>query len=347
MSHILRLTAFGQPSGQDIVLIGPRGSGKTVLLNWLESRADDTNVDVIRSTPDQIPDLNRLAEALMPPSRLEKLIPDELAVSLGSVVDGKWNLKTATPLSRAFAARCKESPVLLTIDEAHTLARDVARVLLNLSQSLHRSGGLLMLTLAGTPEFERTLKDAQATFWERCETLGIGLLAPEAAIRAVVEPFEARGIRFDQAVSARVPEITQNYAYFAATYGSALWKALAREGTATVSTRIAESASVEHDRTVRVFYSRRYSELEDAGLLDAARAVASRFARQPLWDRSGLHGAIRRVRGISDPAAAFEGLRDLGFVWRAPGETVYAAGIPSLMNFIEQSSPTGLSATRN
>lgn len=46
---------------------------KTVLLNWLESRADDANVDVIQSTPDQIPDLNCLAEALVPPSKLEKL----------------------------------------------------------------------------------------------------------------------------------------------------------------------------------------------------------------------------------------------------------------------------------
>ena len=79
MSHILRLTARRRSSGQEIVLIGPRGSGKTVLLNWLESKADEANFDVIQSTPDQIPDLNRFAEALAPPSRLEQLRPDELA----------------------------------------------------------------------------------------------------------------------------------------------------------------------------------------------------------------------------------------------------------------------------
>lgn len=249
MSHILRLTARKQPSGQDIVLIGPRGSGKTVLLSWLDSRADEANVDVIQSTPDQIPDLNRLAEASVSPSRLEKLLRDGLAVSLGNVVDGKWNLKAATPLAQALAARCRERPVLLTIDEAHMLAQDVARVLLNLSQLLHRSGSLLMLTMAGTFELARTLKDAGATFWERYQMLGIGLLAPEAAIKA-------------------------------------------------------------------------------------------------RWDRGGLQGAIGSGRRISSPAAAFEGLRDLGFVWRAPGETVYAAGIASLMDFVEQSFPNGGSNPR-
>ena len=231
---------------------------------------------------------------------------------------------------------CKTILVLffVLIDEAHTLEPTVARKLLNLSQALHASGSAFMLTLAGTPGLERTLKRARATFWERCETLGIGLLGQEAVIRAVVEPFESRGIEFEKAVASRVPDVTQNYAYFAALYGSALWMALASESGGAVSANTAKAATIGYERQVRVFYSRRYGELEDEGLLDAARAVAGRFARQLRWDRKGLCEAMERAVGGSNPAAAFERLRDLGFIWRAPGETAHEAGIPSLMDFV-------------
>ena len=335
LGYYLRLTANKRPPGRDAVLIGPRGNGKTVLLNWFKREAVEAGVDVVRSTPDQLPDAASLVSALVPPQKASALIPEEIKIHLGGVVDGRWNFKTGDPpLEEAALARCATKPVLMLIDEAHTLDTNVARVLLNLAQTLHNERRPFLLTLAGTPELERAFKNANSTFWERCETIGVSGLGPDAAIQAVAEPFGDRGIPIDPAVAARIPDITQNYPYFVATYGAALWKSLAREGSDHVSPHTAVAASAEYDRAVGIFYSRRRDELDEAGLLSAAGAVAGRFARKSTWDRARLLGAIRDVRDTGDPAGAFNGLRDLGFVWRPPGKDSYEAGIPSLMGYV-------------
>ena len=46
-------------------------------------------------------------------------------------------------------ARCRRRPVVVPVDEAHTLARDVGQLLLNVSQEV-RANAPLLLVLAGT-----------------------------------------------------------------------------------------------------------------------------------------------------------------------------------------------------
>ena len=51
----------GKAPPHNVVLIGPRGTGKTVLLNWFERACRDrtTEVDVVTLTPDDIPTRDR------------------------------------------------------------------------------------------------------------------------------------------------------------------------------------------------------------------------------------------------------------------------------------------------
>ena len=59
----------GPPS--DVVMIGPRGNGKTVLTRWFEQewRAGANPLDAVWPTPNQMPTLDVLATELAPPQR--------------------------------------------------------------------------------------------------------------------------------------------------------------------------------------------------------------------------------------------------------------------------------------
>ena len=59
----------GRAPPHNVVLTGPRGTGKTVLLNWFERacRGHASDVDVLKLTPDDIPTRDALVEVLAPP----------------------------------------------------------------------------------------------------------------------------------------------------------------------------------------------------------------------------------------------------------------------------------------
>ena len=101
----------GASPPHDVVLIGPRGNGKTVLLNWFERvcRDHEADVDVAAVTPNDIPTRDELVELLFPPSSMAKLLPRKVGVAaVGSVEwappsSGVRNLRTE------LTARCRKS----------------------------------------------------------------------------------------------------------------------------------------------------------------------------------------------------------------------------------------------
>ena len=51
----------GRGAPRPAVLVGPRGNGKTVLLHWLETEAEEAGIETTWLTPDEIPTLEALA----------------------------------------------------------------------------------------------------------------------------------------------------------------------------------------------------------------------------------------------------------------------------------------------
>ena len=83
-------------------------------------------------------------------------------------------------------------------------------------------------------------------------------------------------------------------------------------------------------------YGNRYVELSEEGLLPAAVAVANAFRGGVLTD-AGLRRAIGEARAemrVDDPGVVALGLRELGYIWRPPGQIDWEPGIPGLMSFI-------------
>ena len=238
--ELMRLLAYvraGRGAPWDAVLSGPRGNGKTVLLRWFEREIETAGkVDVVWRTPSDLPSLDALATALVPPARFRSLLPDTLSVSIGIGRLG-WELGgNPGTLTELLTLRCAHRPLVILLDEAHTLDETVGRALLNAGQSVAAAAPFL-LVLAGTPGLTLHLDRMSATFWNRARHVGVGLLDEEAAAAALVRPFaeQSPAITFDEAALRRVLDESQCYPYFIQLWGAALWDAAAQHGRTVIA----------------------------------------------------------------------------------------------------------------
>ena len=72
----------GAPPASEVILHGPRGNGKTVLLRWLRREARSrSGLEVLARTPSDIADRIRLAEELLPETWWRRYGPDEVVVA--------------------------------------------------------------------------------------------------------------------------------------------------------------------------------------------------------------------------------------------------------------------------
>ncbi|MDE2904684.1 MAG: ATP-binding protein, partial [Acidobacteriota bacterium] len=330
------------------VLTGPRGNGKTALMRWFqhEIEAGKPAIDVVWMTPSSIRDLDALATELAPPGRFKGMSPDTLSVSIGLGRAG-WKLGGGLrSLARLLAARCRAQPLVLLLDEAHTLDQAVGQPLLNVSQEV-RSEAPFLLALAGTPGLAAKLNSLSTTFWDRGELIGVGRLAPAAAAEALTKPMAAQDppISFTEAALGRVVESSQHYPYFLQLWGAALWNEARDTGAEVVDSALMDRVQPAVERRKTACYQNRYGEINRKPLLPAARAVADAFAGKSTLTEN----EFTRVIADSQPAntdperldALDADLRALGYVWIPPGSTVLEAGIPSLMDFVREKALAG------
>ena len=327
-----------EPIPRNVALLGPRGNGKTVLLRWFEREVLATNeVDVAWLTPNRIPDLDKLANALMPPGRFKEVLPDTLSLSIGVGKMG-WNLGgQAGALTDLLTARCRHKPLAVLLDEAHNLDKDVGQALLNTSQEV-RDKAPFLLVLAGTPGLSEHLNSMSATFWSRCEELGIGRLSRAATGEALTGPADKTGallLRLTREALDAVVTESQCYPYFIQLWGEALWEQAQEVGPAPLDRAAVDRARPAVVKRQERYYQHRYAELDNTDLLEAAVAVATAFDGHRTLGHHQLNQAITvavadKVR-MKDTRRA---LRELGYIWQAPGCRDWEPGVPSLMDYV-------------
>ena len=335
--------AGGQAPPHDVVLIGPRGNGKTTLLNWFERECRaNGGVDVIRLTPSSAPTNKALGEALLPAAGLRRLLPAKWGVARIGTAEWSTAAPSAQPLTARLIARCRKRALAVLLDEAHTLEPRVGQLLLNASQQV-RADAPFLLVLAGTPGLPAHLGEMNATFWNRLGQgrLGVGRLSADAARQALQKPLADHGSDIDRDALDAAVEESHGYPYFIQLWGEELWNRRLASGADRLTARDVDAVRPEVDARVTDYYEDRFLELDKLGLLPVAQHVGARFGSAPTMAYEALKAAVGDgLAGDPDRGSvldALAALERLGFVWRPPGQTPparYEPGIPSLMDYV-------------
>lgn len=343
------ISKFNRAPAGDAVLYGPRGNGKTVLLSAFRKQCAGAGADVISLTPDAIKTETDMAARLLYDDSLFgqflEAIRSRAGADLGlGFARVKWDSLNQAErdnykrrhLVDLLVARCRSKPLVVTLDEAHTLDPETGRTLLNASQSARETEAPFLLVLAGTPNLRSHLDSMSATFWDRAEVLGIGRLDAGATREALAAPLQGYGIAFDEGALAAVVAESQHYPYFIQLWGGALCEALAARKSTHIDMTIVEAARPAFTSKKVFYYEKRYEELENRKLLKAARTVAAIFRDVDDIDSEVLKEKL--VAGLSlDSQGALDVIREishLGFIWKPPAGASVEPGIPSLMDYM-------------
>ena len=343
-----------QGTGASVILTGPRGNGKTVLLKWLADEGEAVKVTSFWMTPDEVPTASELVR-LLTPQRIRRTLSAIGVSARHASLEGSMRIEIdgQDPSGRvadALLKRAERRPLALLVDEAHTLSEEAGRALLNASQRCLTKGAPLLLVLAGTPDMATALDGMDSSFWSRSKILGIGRIDDASVIEAIEQPLSAQGISLaDNAVRNGITTEAQGYPYFVQLIGDALWNAavgkpISPEGTRSESASVREayqltmedaSAAFGAMREKRqIFYETRLEELYARDLMATAGALMDVFAGSRSVHREALQQALENSIGMSEHALLQ--LQRLGVIWSPPGSNLYyEPGIPSFFSFLK------------
>ena len=346
LSRCLADLVSRSPPPHNVVLLGPRGNGKTALLNWFRAACRERRVDVVALTPQRFSSHQDLVDLLAPPRTLAKWLPRKIAVAALGSAEWQPDGPHRTDLTRALAARAGKKPLAVLLDEAHTLDLDLGATLLNASQQV-RAEAPLLLVLAGTPGLPDHLSAMDASFWSRLGEglLPVGRLDEAAARAALTQPLAAHRIGIEPDALANVVAHSQRYPYFIQLWGDALCQHHAASAAPITSETVA-AAKPSVAARVADYYQTRYRELRTERLLPAAVAVATLFQadRDATVGEQALEAALETAN-INDSSERFRTIAQLsrlGYVWCPPGQEPpvgWSAGIPSLTTYILAQRP--------
>ena len=331
-----------------IVLMGPRGCGKTALLSWVAEKAEETKLRVLPLTSDDFTSVTALKQEFARHVRkgwLQRVV--QVGVNVGGTGanvglaagqdPGHGHLR---PEIEEFAK--KAGGALVLVDEAHNMPAEVGRAFYSVCQSIGLKYPMLVV-VAGTPDLKSVIGRSHATFSERIQVERIGTLSDGATRQALVEPF-GDDITFDRQALEDVLAETQNYPYFIQLWGKALWRVLSESGKDHIGPGLVEEARSEFGKGRWELYSTRLRELATIGMLVPVAEMAYRIGEGGKPDSGDLIGpGLSRIRAgkARDQEDAREKLLHTGFIWDT-GMDNWEYGIPSLASHVRSEAVSHL-----
>ena len=353
-AEIAALTAFrtdllnGASIPRDMIIYGPRGNGKTVLVESFRRACANNGIpdaQFIDTYASSLSNIKAVHDTLLPVSmhrdlvRRLKTAKSVRALSVQVSLGDPKQLNVAD----ALAARLIDGPLIMAIDEAHMLSVEVGRELLNASQAVRKRGLPFFLLLAGTPDIRSKMRKMGATFWGRSEKMPIGRLSSVATRQALTEPLTRFGLRFDaEALDLAMHDIV-GYPYFVQLWGESLTNTKTDAlNHPIVSVNDAGRASAVFGLKRNDYYRDRHEELRERNLLEVATAVSRASLDGTSMTRNSLSrivsAELSKAQGFSSESRhaateeVCEQLIEIGYVWQGSGDL--EPGIPSLMDYV-------------
>lgn len=259
--HIaLERARIGRPA-KSVLLVGLRGTGKTVLLDRMRDDAEATGIHTLRlEAPEgrSLPALlaPQLRQALLRLSQVEKArdlavralraltgfakglkfsyhdievgLDHEAEPGLADNGDLEHDLQALLEQS-GLAAKAAGTALALFIDELQYVPETQLAALIT---ALHRTEQRqlpVVLVGAGLPQLRGQMGNAKSYAERLFDFPFIGALPPEAAAQAIVKPLDNEGVAIAPPALDEILRLSQGYAYFLQTWGSHAW--LAAEGS--------------------------------------------------------------------------------------------------------------------
>ena len=326
-----------------IVLTGPRGVGKTMLLRWMQKRAQEMKIHVARL--EYVKDLaagdalgNLFDEIAGGDESLLELVKD-FNLSVGPL-GGGVDLGAATrTYKNVLQGRLRQGPLVLLMDEAHHYQAKYMGLMLQVGQRLITEEYPLVMLLAGTPDLPGYLLNIEATFMARSKRIYINLLATEESKDALSKPFTNRGIEVDPQALELMWSMTDNYPYFVQLVGAEVWKLLPKDGKRRVDVDLVKQAQEEIGDERINFYNKIYNELHKGKLTSHALCAAETIMRQQeaKVEREVIeHDLQQKNSDLSEDDAMdiVDKLQRIGFIWQGR-KGLMEAGIPSFFTYLQ------------
>ncbi|AKK04918.1 ATPase [Corynebacterium mustelae] len=243
--------AFAEGIGAPLrasLLSGPRGTGKTVMLNHIEALAQEQGWIVLRAFP-----RNEMIANLIDPTIANALAALDTAnkpatrritgisaggVSLNTeVVASPQPRKTLNTQLRALADMAAKhgAGILITLDEVQSAQVEELAELATAIQDLIRDEYDIAFAAAGLPEGIHVLLDHPGTtFLRRAEHIQLGKLSSDDVKTSFTETITAAGREVTEEASEEATKIIRGYPYLLQVVGSLSWAAASLEGSTTV-----------------------------------------------------------------------------------------------------------------
>ena len=377
--HIGQLKALGleiltggpkgdPPSRMGVVIHGPRGTGKTALLNLFKNEMARMKARIIDLDGDALDSphaaATALAEALRDSSVRRSASEHKVSVS-ADVLEASYGHRqeyeeagggaslVSTTLSALFTnkARARKRPVLIAIDEAHTADPRTLGILMSATQRLAAGGHPIGFCFAGTPDLLDVIRQAKATwFLDRAQDdrlCGVGNLTQDECFDAVAEPLRVLGVDYDPLALRAASGRCGGSPYFTQVLGRAGLEAADRREFADFSA--GSPALAQFDRAVSLRYREAWDTLRGMGLTASARqmgvlwrahaaGVLSKLDEDLLSVaiESGMeHGPSAHKPQVASAGEAQMRLRHLGLVWDPNRRDEWELGLPSFFTHVE------------
>ena len=337
------LTRSEEP--QAILLVGPRGCGKTVLLNWCRNHAlqSGRHIRVKEFTREVPTTMAGIARELLD-NVFDVRFPDEIVARANVGIagaEGKWNTEPSDmAVLEALIEQCGKSPLLLVLEEAADKNPESVGALFNLHQRINRETGNMLFVLAGTPRVMDVLRDSKATFSDRNRVLNVGLLGSEKSAEAIAKPLRENRMSITEPALAKAVTESQGFPYFLQVWGKALFNRALGEGTGKISLSDVEAVTEEVDAERNVTYATRYREwsANDRKILaEVLASIRSLENSDGIGEDDLLQVVAKTLESHEESNARAEKfaakITETGCLWQPWGSNKLESGLPSFIDF--------------
>lgn len=358
-AHVLLERTLRKRSARSMIMVGLRGVGKTVLLNRIETMAQQRNFKTIafevteeRSLPESlIPELRRVLLELNRSAGVGDAVRRSLVALrnfLGTVkitcsdfgielepmpglADSGNMAIDLTDLFLFAAAEEKGTGIVLLIDEIQLLRPDELSALIMAMHKVQQRQASLLLFGAGLPTLPGLAGEAKSYAERLFSYPAIGQLQRSDAFAALARPAAQEGVLFEEEAMDIIYRETHGYPYFLQEWGSQVW-AVATGNTITAHDVRSIAGAVVRSLD-QSFFRVRFDRLTEA---------EKRFMRAmaELGTEGCRSGAVARYLGVKSTAITTvrASLINKGMLY-SPAYGVIEFSVPLFCNFIKRAIP--------